>query len=73
MLTVTSSLPQAFELKLSLRNNPDQQRHNFHNWLRFYMDFSINTAITRPSGSLSNFDSYGNLCSTDCPVFGEQI
>lgn len=39
MLTVTASLSQAFESQLSLRNIPDQQRSDFHNWLRFYLDF----------------------------------
>ncbi|TCV76916.1 hypothetical protein EDE11_13137 [Methylomonas methanica] len=47
MLTVTSSLTQAFESKLSLRNIPDQQHHDFHKWLRFYLDFSISTLWTR--------------------------
>jgi hypothetical protein len=39
MLTVTASLSQAFELQLSLHNIPDQQRRDFHKWLRFYLDF----------------------------------
>jgi hypothetical protein len=39
MLTVTASLSQAFESQLSLRNIPDQQRRDFHKWLRFYLDF----------------------------------
>jgi len=39
MLTVTPSLSQAFESQLSLRNIPDQQRRDFHKWLRFYLDY----------------------------------
>ena len=39
MLTVPASLSQTFESQLSLRNIPDQQRHDFHKWLRFYLDF----------------------------------
>jgi integron integrase len=39
MLTVPASLSQTFESQLSLRNIPDQQRRDFHKWLRFYLDF----------------------------------
>lgn len=39
MLAVPASLNQAFEAQLNLRNVPDQQRRDFHKWLRFYLDF----------------------------------
>ena len=39
MLTVPLSLSQAFEAQLDHRNVPDRQRGDFHQWLRFYLDF----------------------------------
>ena len=39
MLVVPASLSQAFEAQLNQRNVPDRQRHDFHKWLRFYLDF----------------------------------
>jgi len=38
VLTVTAPLSQAFEAQLGQRNVPDQQRRDFHKWLRFYLD-----------------------------------
>lgn len=57
MLTVPASLSQTFESQLSLRNIPDQQRRNFHKWLRFYLDFcnkyNLNPKVT---ASFAGFD-----------------
>ena len=39
MLAVPASLSQAFEAQLNQRNVPDQQRRDFHKWLRYYLDF----------------------------------
>jgi hypothetical protein len=57
MLTVPESLSQTFEAQLSLRKMPDQQRRDFHKWLRFYLDFcakyGLNVVLTR---SFAGFD-----------------
>ena len=39
MLAVPASLSQAFEALLNQRNILDQQRRDFHKWLRYYLDF----------------------------------
>ena len=57
MLTVTASLSHAFESQLSLRNIPDQQRRNFHKWLRFYLDFCAKyTYDSNLTASFAEFD-----------------
>jgi hypothetical protein len=35
---VPASLSEAFKTQLGLRNIPEQQRRDFHMWLRFYLD-----------------------------------
>lgn len=57
MLTVPASLSQAFESQLSQRNIPDQQRHDFHKWLRFYLDFCAKYAADpKLTASFAGFD-----------------
>jgi hypothetical protein len=57
MFTVTASLSQAFESQLSLRNIPDQQRRDFHKWLRFYLDFCNKyTLDPKHTASFAGFD-----------------
>lgn len=57
MLTVTASLSQAFEAQLGQRNVPDQQRRDFHKWLRFYLDFCAKyTLDPKLTASFAGFD-----------------
>jgi len=39
MLAVPASLSQTFEAQLNQHNVPDQQRRDFHKWLRYYLYF----------------------------------
>lgn len=56
-LTVPASLSQTFESQLSLRNIPDQQRRNFHKWLRYYLDFCNKCTLDpKVTASFSGFD-----------------
>ncbi|MBS3952835.1 MAG: hypothetical protein KGZ88_07805 [Methylomicrobium sp.] len=57
MLIVTASLSQTFESQLCLRNIPDQQRPDFHKWLRFYLDFCAKYASDpKLTASYAGFD-----------------
>ena len=57
MLAVPSSLSQAFEAQLNQRNVPDQQRRDFHKWLRYYQDFcSKYDSNPMLSASFAEFD-----------------
>jgi hypothetical protein len=57
MLIVTASLSQTFESQLCLRNIPDQQRPDFHKWLRFYLDFCNKyTLDSKLTASYAGFD-----------------
>jgi len=57
MLPVPASLSQSFESQLSQRNIPDQQRRDFHKWLRFYLDFCAKyTLDPKLTASFAGFD-----------------
>jgi integron integrase len=57
MLPVPTSLSQTFESQLSQRNLPEQQRREFHKWLRFYLDFCTKYASDpKLTASFSGFD-----------------
>ncbi|MDI1232517.1 MAG: hypothetical protein PSU93_15400 [Methylobacter sp.] len=57
MLPVPASLSQAFESQLAQRNIPDQQRSDFHKWLRFYLDFCAKYVLDpKLTASFAGFD-----------------
>jgi len=57
MLKVPASLSGAFETQLGQRKIPDQQRRDFHKWLRFYMDFCTKYAFEpKLTASFAPFD-----------------
>lgn len=57
MLIVTAFLSQTFESQLCLRNIPDQQRPDFHKWLRFYLDFCNKYSLDpKLTASFAGFD-----------------
>jgi len=54
---ILKSDSQTFESQLSLRNIPDQQRHDFHKWFRFYLDFCNKyTLDPKLTASFAGFD-----------------
>jgi len=57
MLKVPASLSGEFETQLGQRKIPDQQRRDFHKWLRFYIDFCTKYAFEpKLTASFAPFD-----------------